>query len=437
MEWWEAFIIIMGSLFFLMFIGMPVAFTFLVVNVVGAYFFFGGIPGMLQLVIQISESLSTFTLVPVALFLIMGEIMFHSGIGINLLDALDKWFGSIKGRLALMAVGGGVLFSALTGNSMGSVALLGSSLVPEMEKRGYGKPMSLGPILGSGGLAIMIPPSGLAVLLGVVAELSIGKILIAIILPGIIMAVLYAIYIIGRCAIDPKVAPAFKVERVPWSERLRVAFVHIVPVGFIIFMVVGVIFAGFATPSESAASGALATFILALVQRRMNWEVFKKAIIGSLEISVMILLIISGALAFTQMLAFTGATSGLVNTVLSLNVSPIALIGLMLLTVILLGMIMGPVPIMLVTLPVFIPVVEELGFNAIWFAVLYLIAIETGSTSPPFGAGLFVMKGVAPKGTTMNEIYRAAIPFLICDLIAIFLVLAFPVIVSWPLDKMF
>ena len=437
MEWWEAFLMIMGSLFVLMFIGMPVAFTFLVVNVVGAYLFFGGIPGMLQLVIQISESLSTFTLVPVALFLVMGEIMFHSGIGISLLDALDKWFGSIKGRLALMAVGGGVLFSALTGNSMGSVALLGSSLVPEMEKRGYGKPMSLGPILGSGGLAIMIPPSGLAVLLGVVAELSIGKILIAIILPGIIMAVLYAIYIVGRCAVDPKVAPAFVVERVPWPERLRVAGIHILPVGFIIFMVVGVIFAGFATPSESAASGALGTFLLAVVQRRMSWSVFKKAIVGSLDISVMFLLIISGALAFTQMLAFTGATSGLISTVLSFNVSPIALIISMLVTVILLGMLMSPVPIMLVTLPVFIPVVEELGFNAIWFAVLYLIAIETGSTSPPFGAGLFVMKGVAPKGTTMNEIYRAAVPFLICDLIAILIVLAFPAIVSWPLAKMF
>ena len=208
-------------------------------------------------------------------------------------------------------------------------------------------------------------------------------------------------------------------------------------IGFIIFMVVGVIFAGFATPSESAASGALGTFLLAVVQRRMSWSVFKKAIVGSLEISVMILLIISGALAFTQMLAFTGATSGLISMVLSFNVSPIALISLMLVTVIVLGMLMSPVPIMLVTLPVFIPVVEELGFSAIWFAVLYLIAIETGSTSPPFGAGLFVMKGVAPKGTTMNEIYRAAVPFLICDLIAILLVLAFPAIVSWPLAKMF
>ncbi|MBN07129.1 MAG: C4-dicarboxylate ABC transporter permease [Rhodospirillaceae bacterium] len=436
MEWYEAFLIIMGSLFVLMFIGLPVAFAFLVVNVVGAYLFFGGIPGMLQLVIQVSESLSTFTLVPVALFLVMGEIMFHSGIGNNLLDALDKWFGRLKGRLALMAVGGGVLFSALTGNSMGSIALLGSSLVPEMEKRGYKKPMSLGPILGSGGLAIMIPPSGLAVLLGVVAELSIGQILVAIILPGIIMAVLYTLYILGRCVIDPKVAPPFTVEAIPLSEKIKVTITQILPVGFIIFMVVGVIFVGWATPSESSASGALATFLLATFQGRMNWNIFKNAIVGSLEIGVMLLLIISGALAFTQMLAFTGATEGLVNLVLSLSASPLTIVGLMILTVILLGMLMSPVPIMLVTLPVFVPVVEQLGFDPIWFAVLYLIAIETGSTSPPFGAGLFVMKGVAPRGTTMSDIYWAAVPFLICDLLAIIIVMIFPIIVSWPISLM-
>ena len=238
MEWWVAFLIIISSLFALMYIGLPVAFSFLAVNLIGVYIFFGGTAGMLQLIIQISESLTTFTLVPVALFLLMGEIMFHSGIGFDLLDTLDKWFGSLRGRLALMAVGGGVLFSALTGNSMGSIALLGSTLVPEMEKRGYNKPMSLGPILGSGGLAIMLPPSGLAVLLGVIAELSIGQILIAIILPGSIMAILYALYIVGRCTFDADVAPSFKVEPIPWSEKIRAAVKHILPLGFIIFMVV-------------------------------------------------------------------------------------------------------------------------------------------------------------------------------------------------------
>ena len=155
-----------------------------------------------------------------------------------------------------------------------------------------------------------------------------------------------------------------------------------------------------------------------------------------LHLQILQLFIISGALAFTQILAFTGATEGLVNLVLSFDVSPMAVVGLMLVTVIVLGMLMSPVPIMLVTLPVFIPVVEKLGFNSIWFAVLYLIAIETGSTSPPFGAGLFVMKGVAPKGTTMNEIYRAAVPFLICDLMAIVIIMFVPAIVFWPLSFM-
>ena len=220
-------------------------------------------------------------------------------------------------------------------------------------------------------------------------------------------------------------------------EFFQTTLIHIVPVSFIIFMVVGVIFLGLATPSESAASGALGTFLLACFQGRMNWNVFKKAMIGSLEISVMLLMIISGALAFTQMLAFTGATVGLVNTVLSFGTSPIVLIILMLITVIVLGMVMSPVPIMLVTLPIFIPIVEELGFNSIWFAVLFLIAIETGTTSPPFGASLFVMKGVAPKGTTMPQIYRAAIPFLICDVIALIIVLMLPIIVTGPIGLMF
>ncbi|MCH2508574.1 MAG: TRAP transporter large permease subunit, partial [Dehalococcoidia bacterium] len=257
------------------------------------------------------------------------------------------------------------------------------------------------------------------------------------ILPGIIMAILYAIYIVGRCALDPKVAPVFTVQAVPLSEKLWTTLIHILPVSFIIFMVVGVIFLGLATPSESAASGALGTFLLACFQRRMNWNIIKKAMIGSLEISVMLLMIISGALAFTQMLAFTGATVGLINMVLSFGTSPTVLVILMLMTVIVLGMVMSPVPIMLVTLPVFIPIVEEVGFNSIWFAVLFLIAIETGTTSPPFGASLFVMKGVAPKGTTMPQIYGAAIPFLICDVIALLIVLAFPIIVLGPIGLMF
>lgn len=381
--------------------------------------------------------MSSFVLIPIALFMIMGEAMFRSGIAIDLMDTLDKWFGRLRGRLALMAVGGGVLFSTLTGNSMGSIALLGSSLTPEMEKRGYKKPMSLGPILGSSGLAIMIPPSALAVVLGVIAELSIRRILIGIIIPGLLMALLYIIYILGRCRLQPELAPSFDVPKVSLSEKLSATAINILPLTFVIFSVVGVIFLGIATPSEAAATGAFSVLILAALKRRLTFKVFGDTMFSSANISVMVLLIISGAITFSQLLAFTGATYGMIDAVMSIDISNEAIVFLMIMLVILMGMVMGPLPIMLITLPIFIPVVIQFGFDPIWFAAMYLVAIETGATSPPFGAALFVMKGVAPKGTTMGDIYGAAVPFVICDFIAILLLFFIPEIVTYPVDLMF
>lgn len=437
MDWWLTLSLILGPLLLLMMLGLPVAFAFLAVNLVGAYIFMGGTSGITQLVINTTGALTSFTLVPIAMFMIMGEVMFRSGIANDLMGTLDKWFGRLRGRLAFMAVGGGVLFSTLTGNSMGSIALLGSSLVPEMEKRGYKKPMTLGPILGSAGLAIMIPPSALAVVLGVVAELPIGRLLIAIILPGLLMAVLYALYILGRCTLQPEIAPSFDVAPTPMRVKLEAGVRNILPIGVIVFAVVGVIFLGWATPTEAAASGAVATVALALIKRRLNADVFKRSMFESAAISVMVLLIVAGAIAFSQLLAFTGATYGLMDAVLSLPVDDKIVVLAMVLTVVLLGMFMGPLPIMLITLPIFVPVVEQFGFDPLWFAVLFLIAIETGSTSPPLGAALFVMKAVAPEGTSMGSIYRAAVPFLICDFLAMGLVFAVPEIVTWPVGLMF
>lgn len=437
MEWYWVIALVVGSLIVLMGLGLPVAFSFIAINLVGSYLLLGGMSGVQQLVINTLDSVTSFTLVPIALFMIMGEGMFQSKIAIDLMDTLDKWFGKLRGRLAFMAVGGGVLFSTLTGNSMGSIALLGSSLAPEMEKRGYKKPMSLGPILGSAGLAIMIPPSSLAVVLGVVAELSIGKILIAIILPGLLMAALYAAYILIRCTVEPDVAPSFDVPPVPLGEKLQATMVNILPLSVVIFSVVGVIFLGIATPSEAAATGAFATLALAALKKRLTWKVFSTSIFNSANISVMVLMIVSGAVAFTQLMAFTGATEGMVNTIVSLPLGNGAVVLAMIAAVIFLGMFMGPLPIMLITLPIFIPVVIEFGFDPIWFAAMYLVAIETGSTSPPLGGALFVMKAVAPKGTSMNDIYKAAMPFIICDILAIAIIFLFPAIVTWPVEVMF
>lgn len=437
MEWYSVVAVILGPLLLLMLAGLPVAFAFLVVNLVGAYLLMGGVSGIEQLVLNTVDSLSSFTLVPIALFMIMGEGMFQSRIAIDLMDTLDKWFGRLRGRLAFMAVGGGVLFSTLTGNSMGSIALLGSTLVPEMEKRGYKKPMSLGPILGSAGLAIMIPPSSLAVVLGVVSDLSIGKILIGIIVPGLLMAVLYAAYIWVRCTLQPDLAPSFDVEPVPLTEKLSATVVHILPLSLVVFSVVGVIFLGIATPSEAAATGAFATLALAAMKRRLTWDVFSRSIFGSANISVMVLLIVAGAVGFTQILAYTGATYGMVQAITAMEASPGTIVAMMIGSVVFLGMFMGPLPIMLITLPIYVPIVIQFGFDPIWFAAMYLVAIETGSTSPPLGAALFVMKAVAPVGTTMNDIYKAALPFIICDILALVILFYVPALVTWPVDAMY
>jgi tripartite ATP-independent transporter DctM subunit len=434
MEWYATFAIVIGGLLALMLLGVPVAFAFLLVNVVAAYLLLGGLVGVEQLISNTAASLMSFTLVPIALFMIMGEVMFRSRIAIDLMDTVDKWVGRLRGRLAFMAVGGGVLFSTLTGNSMGSTALLGSALVPEMEKRGYAKPMSLGPILGSAGLAIMIPPSSLAVILGVIGKISIAQILIAIILPGLLMAVIYAVYIWGRCWLQPHLAPPFEVPEVPVREKVRATAVNILPLSVVVFSVVGLILLGIATPTEAAAMGAVTTLLLAALRGRLSAKVFGESLFSASNISAMVLLIVSGAVGFTQLLSFTGATFGMVDFVMAQDVSSDTMILIMVGSVILLGTFMGPLPIMLITLPIYVPVVIQLGYNPVWFAVLFLIAIETGATSPPFGAALFVMKAVAPKNTTMGDIYRAATPFVICDLVAIALVFAFPQIVLWPLS---
>ena len=384
-----------------------------------------------QLIITIFGSLSSFTLMPLPLFVFMGEVMFLSGIAPNMLDALDKWLGRLPGRLGLLAVGGGTIFATLSGASMASVAMLGSTLAPEMERRGYKKPMSLGPILGSGGLAIMIPPSVLAVLLGAIGRISVGKILIAIIIPGLLMAVLYTTYIVARCRLQPSIAPAYDVTVPPLSERLMATVKYILPLGLILFLVVIVMFVGIATPSEAAALGSIGTLFLAFMYKRLTWDMLKKSFAGTLRITVMIFIIITGALAFAQILAFSGASQGLIELALSLPLPPILVIVMMQIILLVLGTFMDVVAMMLVTLPLYMPVILSLGFDPVWFAVIILLNLEMADVSPPFGLGLFVMKGVSSPDTTMGDIYRSVLPFLGCDLIAMILIIAFPALALW------
>ena len=429
MLWWEAALLLVGGLVALMAIGVPVAIAFLAVNILGVLIFMGGMAGVDQLVANASGALTTFTLVPVPLFMIMGELFFHTGLATRVFDALDKCLGGLPGRLSYMTVGGGTVFATLSGSSMANTAMLGSLMVPEMTRRGYKKHMIMGPILATGGLAMIIPPSTLAVLLGSLARLDVGALLIAGLLPGVILALLYVIVIRLQIARDPQAAPGYATRRPSAGEIARALLVNVLPMGLVVFSVIGLILLGWATPTESAAFGVLSVILLALLYRCLTWTAIVKALKGALAVTAMMFLIILGSSTFSQVLAFSGATAGLLAWATDFEVSRYVMLLGMLLILVLLGMFMDQLSMMMLTLPIFIPLVMSLGFDPVWFGILMLLALELSLTTPPFGMLLFVMMGVGPPGTKLGEVALAAAPYIACSLLVMVLLTAFPQIV--------
>ncbi|MFC2068928.1 TRAP transporter large permease subunit [Chloroflexota bacterium] len=431
MDWQLALLLIVGSFIVLLVLGLPVAFSFMIVNLIGAYLFWGGELGLHQIVNSLADSVTVWTLLPVVTFILMGEVMFHSGLTPHIFNAIDNWLGRLPGRLSFLAVSFGTMFAVLSGNSMASTAIMGATLVPEMESRGYKKPMTLGPILGSGGLAIMIPPSALAIVLAYLGEISTGKLLMAIIIPGLLMAFLYATYIIVRCLLQPSIAPSYQVPNVSLLNKIGNTAGYILPLSFILFLVIGLIFLGVATPTEAAALGCLGSFVLVAAYRKLNRKTVTTSIGSAIRHIIMILMIIVGAKAFSQILAFSGASRGLIDLFLNMPLAPIFIVMSMQVVLIILGCFMGPVEMLLLTLPIFMPTIKTMGFSEVWFGAIVLLNCEMAITTPPFGMSLFILKKVAPSDTTMGDIYRAAIPFLLCDLIAMILIVLFPPISLW------
>ena len=431
MEWWAFLLIIFCGFFVLMLTGLPIAFCFLLINIVCVYIFWGGFVGLQQLILSIFSSVTFFAMLPVPLFLLMGEVLFHSGMGSRLIDALDTFLGRLPGRLGLVAVGSGALIATLCGNTWASTAMLGSMLLPEMEKRGYKRPISIGSILGGGSLAIIIPPSGMAVVLATLAGISVGGLLIAGVFPGLVMALFFTIYIVGRVKLQPEMAPSYALELLPFVRRLMPVVKYVLPMGLIVFSVIGLMLLGFATPSEAAAFGTLATLILAAAYRSLKWKVILSAFTGTMSTTGMILTIFCGSTAFSQVLAFSGATKGMVTLAVNLPISPIALLFCMMIVVMILGCFMEQMSILMICLPIFMPVANALGWDPLWFGLLLLINMSIANLSPPFGIELFVMKAVAPKSVTMGDIYRGATPFIIMDALVLLLVIIYPPLAVW------
>ncbi|OGP55255.1 MAG: hypothetical protein A2Y65_10700 [Deltaproteobacteria bacterium RBG_13_52_11] len=426
MEWWQIILLLFGGMVFLLLTNIPIAFAFLIVNMVAAYFFLGGIPGLISTVTGVFTSITTFTLLPVPFFILMGALIFHSGLGLNAVNVLDKWLGNLRGRLSLLAIIMGVIIGALSGSTIATCALLGTILLPDMLKRGYSKSMSLGPLIGVGTVDALIPPNALTVVLASLANIDVGELLMAGIPAGLIMSSLYFVYVVVWCRIFPKEAPMYVVPKTPLKEKIKVTLRDMVPLGFIIFMVIGLIFLGVATPTEAAATGTLGALILALIYRRLNWDVIKKSVENTIKVTAMIFMIVIVSSTYGEILAFTGAAAGMTNFITALSIHPIIILCGMLVVVLIMGCFMETVAIMMITIPIYIPVVHTFGFNPIWYGVLMLIALETGLITPPFGVTLFVMKGVAPPDITMKDIWRAVTPFVVIDILCIAIVMAIP-----------
>lgn len=426
MGWQLSAVLLFGGVVGLMVLGVPVAFAFLAINIVGALVFMGGEAGLLQLAANSTEAVTKFVLVPVPLFLMMGELFFHTGLAKRVFDALDKCFGRVKGRLCYVTVAGGTAFAALSGSSMANTAMMGALMVPEMTRRGYKKHVAIGPILGTGALAMIIPPSTLAVLLGTLARIDIGALLIAGILPGLLLALTYVGLIYVQITLDPAAAPAYDVDATPPFAKLWTTALNIVPMMLIILLVICVIILGIATPTEAAAFGVLGVVILAACFRCLTWKAIVSSMTSTLAVTGMVFLIIMASSTFSQLLAFSGVTTGMLSEVAGVDAGPFVVLAVMFGILLFLGCFMDQVSMMLLTLPLFIPLAQSLGFDLVWFGLIMLLALEVALITPPFGLLLFVMMGTAPKGTTFFEIAAAGLPYIGCVLLVTLVVVAFP-----------
>ena len=424
-------IFIFALVLLLMALGIPVAFGFLLANIVGAFLLMGGWVGIVQLVDNSTNLITSFRLVAIPMFVLMGALLFHSGLANRVFDSLDALFGRLPGRLSYVTVLGGTTFSALTGSTMANTAMLGSLMVPEMEKRGYSKMLAIGPIIGTGGLAMIIPPSNMAVMLGSLARVDIAALLVAGLIPGLLLAVLYCGAIAVQVWRDPSAAPAYDIDVPPFGQRLAQFAINVLPMGLVIFCVIGFIVLGITTPSEAAAFGVMAVVILAALFRCLTWDSIRRSLETAVSVTGMVFLLIFASAAFSQLLAFSGASAEVVGAASSWEASALAKLILMFAVLLVLGMFMDQLSILLITIPFFFPLANSLGFDPVWFGIVVLLAMEMSLTTPPFGLLLFLMTGVSPKGTTLRDVIAAAVPFLTCDLILLILLILFPAIALW------
>jgi tripartite ATP-independent transporter DctM subunit len=427
MTWWLALGIGLALLLSLFAVGLPIFVAFLIVNIVGVLAFFGP-AGFGLFANSIFTTSTTSALITVPLFVLMGELLFRSGAMEVVLNSLDRLIGRIRGRQYVLCILLSAILGALSGAAVAVAGMLGRSLLPAMLKRGYDRKLSAGTILGGASLDPVIPPSVLAIIIGTLADVSIASLLIAGILPGLLLAALFLAYVLIRVWLDPSLAPDNDERAVRGSKTMAVF--RMAPAAFVFFMVIGLIVLGIATPSEAAATGALGAIIVGALHRGLSRAAISESLKSAANVSGVLLLIMSCAVMFSQLLTFTGATAELTRIIAGLQFGPSVMLLLMMALPFVLFMFLDQVALMLVVIPIYQPLLKILGFDPVWFWTLFLINAAAGGLTPPFGYVLFTLKSAAPE-LTMKEIFSASWPFVWLLVLGIVILALFPPIVTF------
>ncbi|RRH69769.1 TRAP transporter large permease [Falsigemmobacter faecalis] len=423
-------LLLFGGLLVLLMLGTPLSFALGGLSSVFLYATWGP-EGFFMVGSRLWSTMGSFTLISIPMFVLMALILERTGVARALYRMMHLWVGGLPGGLAIGTVLICTIFASMVGISGAAVVAMGAVALPAMLSRGYDKELALGCINAGGGLGVLIPPSVLMIIYSMNTGASVGKLFAAGMLPGLLLAVLVALYIAIRCYFQPQLGPALpKEQRGSWPEKfaaLRAVFLPLL----IVAMVLGSILGGLATLTESAALGVLGALLSSVLDRSFSWKMLQEAMVKTLHITAMIMWIFIGAHVFNTAYNAMGAQSLIMTLMQDIPGGYWGSLFVMLLIVFLMGLVLDPVGIMLITLPVFMPVVKQYGIDPIWFGALFVIALEIGYMTPPFGFNLFYLRGVAPPEITMGDIYRSVWPYVMVVFLGLFLVAMFPAIALW------
>jgi tripartite ATP-independent transporter DctM subunit len=426
---WLTLLFFAALLFFLV-LGLPLSFVLGGVSMVFIYFTWGP-AGLYMVAANTWGAMNKFTLVAIPLFVLMAMILERSGVANDLYEMMYVWFGGLRGGLAIGTIVLCAIFAAMCGISGAAVVSMGTIALPSMLKRNYSKSLALGCINSGGGWGILIPPSIIMILYSLISGESVGRLFAGGIVPGLMLMVLVSVYIAIRCYLRPADGPALPVaERGDAARKLRSLKAVLLP-AIIVVMVLGSIIGGITTPTEAAAMGVLGSMLSGLVYRTLTWNVMREACLRTFKLTGMIMWILIGAYSFTAAYQGMGGPHLVASLMSYIPGGAWGTIIFIQILIFLLAMVLDPLGIMMLTIPVFLPIITALGFDPLWFGILFIINMEIGYMTPPFGFNLFYLKGIVPKSITMGDIYGSVFPFVVVETIGLILVMIFPQIALW------